>query len=108
MTYDDAFSALGDPTRRQVFEAVAKRPRAVGALAAELPVSRPAVSQHLRVLSDAGLVMCRAEGTRRIYAARPEGLAEMRAWLERYWSDVLESFAAEVNEGGRASDGSYC
>ncbi|WP_298932566.1 metalloregulator ArsR/SmtB family transcription factor [uncultured Ruegeria sp.] len=103
MTYGDAFSALGDSTRRQVFEAVASQPRAVGALAAELPVSRPAVSQHLKILSDAGLVVCRAEGTRRIYAARPEGLAEMRDWLERYWSDVLENFAAEVNQGGRGS-----
>ncbi|MEX0306771.1 MAG: ArsR/SmtB family transcription factor [Ruegeria sp.] len=99
MAYQDTFSALGDPTRRQVFEAVAERPRPVGELADALPVSRPAVSQHLKVLSDAGLVECRAEGTRRIYAARPSGLGEMRAWLERYWSDVLESFAAEVNEG---------
>ncbi|WP_299986524.1 helix-turn-helix transcriptional regulator [uncultured Ruegeria sp.] len=99
MTYENMFSALGDSTRRQVFEAVADRPRAVGELAADLPVSRPAVSQHLKVLSDAGLVVCRAEGTRRIYAARPEGLAELRAWLERYWSDALESFAAEVNKG---------
>ncbi|RLK10232.1 ArsR/SmtB family transcription factor [Ruegeria conchae] len=101
MTYHDTFYALGDPTRRQVFEAVADKPRAVGELAGELPVSRPAVSQHLKVLSDAGLVECRAEGTRRIYAARPGGLNEMRAWLERYWSDVLESFAIEVNEGGQ-------
>ncbi len=99
MTYQDTFSALGDPTRRQVFEAVAERPQPVGELADALPVSRPAVSQHLKVLSDAGLVECRAEGTRRIYAARPGGLSEMRKWLERYWSDVLESFAAEVNEG---------
>ncbi|WP_299947677.1 metalloregulator ArsR/SmtB family transcription factor [uncultured Ruegeria sp.] len=99
MTYENMFSALGDSTRRQVFEAVADRPRAVGDLAADLPVSRPAVSQHLKVLSDAGLVVCRAEGTRRIYAARPEGLAELRTWLERYWSDALESFAAEVNKG---------
>ncbi len=99
MAYEEVLSALGDSTRRQVFEAVAKRPRAVGDLAADLPVSRPAVSQHLKVLSEAGLVVCRAEGTRRIYAARPEGLADLRAWLEQYWSDVLESFAAEVNEG---------
>ncbi|SDW55140.1 transcriptional regulator, ArsR family [Ruegeria halocynthiae] len=99
MAYDNMFSALGDSTRRQVFEAVAECPRAVGDLAADLPVSRPAVSQHLKVLSDAGLVVCRAEGTRRIYAARPEGLADLRAWLERYWSDALESFAAEVNKG---------
>ncbi len=94
-----ALSALGDPTRCRVFEAVARRPRAVGELAAELPVSRPAVSQHLKVLADAGLVVSRAEGTRRIYAARPEGLADLRAWLDQYWSEVLESFAAEVDEG---------
>lgn len=99
MAYKEVFSALGDATRRQVFEAVADRPRAVGELAADLPVSRPAVSQHLKVLSEAGLVVCRAEGTRRIYAARPEGLAEMRAWLERYWTDVLGHFANEINEG---------
>lgn len=103
MTYQDTFSALGDPTRRHVFEAVSTQPRAVGELAAELPVSRPAVSQHLKVLADAGLVTCRTEGTRRIYAARPEGLAEIRAWLEQYWSDALESFAAEIDEGVRDS-----
>ncbi|WP_299663627.1 helix-turn-helix transcriptional regulator [uncultured Ruegeria sp.] len=98
MTYENMFSALGDSTRRQIFEAVADRPRAVGELAADLPVSRPAVSQHLKVLSDAGLVVCRAKGTRRIYASRLEGLTELRAWLERYWSDALESFAAEVTK----------
>lgn len=101
MAYEMAFSALGDATRRQVFEAVAQRPRAVGELAGDLPVSRPAVSQHLKVLSDAGLVICRAEGTRRIYAARPEGLAELRAWLDRYWTEVLTSFAEDVNAGGK-------
>ncbi|MDA7966886.1 metalloregulator ArsR/SmtB family transcription factor [Ruegeria sp.] len=100
MAYQDAFTALGDPTRRHLFEAVAQRPRAVGELAADLPISRPAVSQHLRVLADAGLVVSRAEGTRRIYAARPEGLAELRDWLDRYWTDVLDRFAAEINEGG--------
>lgn len=97
MTYHHAFSALGDPTRLKVFEAVAARPSAVGALAKKLPVSRPAVSQHLRVLSDAGFVECRSEGTRRIYYARPDGLDSIRAWLERYWSDVLGSFAQEIN-----------
>ncbi len=100
MTYQDAFTALGDPTRRQVFEAVATRPRAVGALADTLPVSRPAVSQHLKVLTEAGLVGCHSRGTRRIYFARPEGLADLRAWLDRYWSDVLDSFAAEINKEG--------
>ncbi|WP_424830930.1 ArsR/SmtB family transcription factor [Ruegeria sp.] len=103
MTYENVLSALGDPTRRQVFEAVSRKPRAVGELASDLPVSRPAVSQHLKVLSDAGLVTCRVEGTRRIYGARPEGLAELRAWLDRYWSDVLENFANEIDAGGRSS-----
>ena len=98
------FSALSDPTRRQLFEAIAIKPQAVGELAENMPVSRPAVSQHLRVLTDAGLVVCRAEGNRRIYAARPEGLAELRDWLDRYWSEVLESYAAEFNESGQNND----
>ncbi len=101
MAYELAFSALADPTRRQVFEVLASKPQAVGEIAAELPVSRPAVSQHLKVLSEAGLVTSRAEGTRRIYAVRPEGLAELRDWLDRYWSDVMSSFADEVNKGGK-------
>ena len=100
MAYDMTFSALGDATRRQVFEAVASQPQAVGELASKLPVSRPAVSQHLKVLSDAGLVTCHAKGTRRIYAVRPEGLAELRSWLDRYWTDVMNSFADEVNRAG--------
>ncbi|MGI9367325.1 MAG: ArsR/SmtB family transcription factor [Ruegeria sp.] len=96
MAYLDSISALADPTRRQVFEAIATKPRAVGDLAAGLPVSRPAVSQHLKVLSDAGLVVCRSEGTRNIYAARPEGLAELRAWVDRFLTDALDGFADEV------------
>ncbi len=96
MTYLNSLSALADPTRRQVFEAIATKPRSVGDLAAGLPVSRPAVSQHLKVLSDAGLVVCRSEGTRNIYTARPEGLAELREWVDRFWTDVLESYADEV------------
>lgn len=96
MPYTDSFAALADPTRRQLFELLAASPMPVGALAARLPVSRPAVSQHLRVLTDAGLVTARPEGTRRIYAARREGLAELRAWVDRYWDDVLASFHQEV------------
>ncbi len=103
MTYEKALSALGDTTRRQVFEAVACTPRSVGDIAAELPVSRPAVSQHLKVLSDAGLVMCRAEGKRRIYAACPDGLDALRSWLDKYWTDVMSSFADEVNSGREGS-----
>ena len=104
MAYEESLTALADSTRRKVFEAVASAPRAVGALAEELPVSRPAVSQHLKVLSDAGLVLCRVEGTRRIYAARPEGLAELRAWLDRYWSNVLQNFASEINDNGEGQN----
>jgi DNA-binding transcriptional ArsR family regulator len=88
----DAFTALGDPTRRAIFERVAERPRAVGELAAELPVSRPAVSQHLRVLKEAGLVVGRADGTRRIYGADPDGVAALRSYLDRFWNHALEAF----------------
>jgi DNA-binding transcriptional ArsR family regulator len=87
-------SALADPTRRLVFERLGERPRAVGELAAELPVSRPAVSQHLRVLKDAGLVRDRAEGTRRIYAVDPDGLATVRAYFDTFWNRSLAAFKA--------------
>jgi len=92
--------ALGDPTRREVFELVAARPRAVGELAAELPVSRPAVSQHLRVLKEAGLVRDEAVGARRIYQLHPEGVAELRAYLDGFWNRSLRAFkaAAEADE----------
>lgn len=82
------------PTRRQIFERVADRPSAVGELAAELPVSRPAVSQHLRVLKGAGLVLDRPEGTRRIYELDPRGVDALRAYLERFWARALGAFAA--------------
>jgi DNA-binding transcriptional ArsR family regulator len=94
---DPVMTALADPTRRAVFEAVARRPSAVGELARELPVTRPAVSQHLRVLLDAGLVTVRAEGTRRIYSAEPQGLAGLRGWLDGLWSTALTAFAAHVD-----------
>lgn len=93
MTYDVIFAALSDPTRRAVFEHLAHHPSAVGALAERLPVSRPAVSQHLRVLSDAGLVTVRVDGTRRIYAASPDRLAELRDWLDGMWGHALQAFA---------------
>lgn len=92
----DTFTALADPTRRAVFEAVFRAPAAVGDLAKDLPVSRPAVSQHLKVLSDAGLVTARAEGTRRVYSVRREGLEELRTWLDGFWDDVLAGFAEEI------------
>jgi DNA-binding transcriptional ArsR family regulator len=88
----DALTALGDPTRRAVFERVAEAPAAVGELAAALPVSRPAVSQHLRVLKDAGLVRMEARGTRRIYSVDPDGLAEVRAYFDRFWERALVDF----------------
>jgi DNA-binding transcriptional ArsR family regulator len=88
----DAFAALGDTTRRTIFERVAKRPTAVVDLARGLPVSRPAVSQHLRVLKDAGLVTETLEGTRRIYRLDPRGIGAMRDWLDAHWASALDAF----------------
>ncbi|MGW4519173.1 ArsR/SmtB family transcription factor [Streptomyces sp. NPDC004393] len=93
-TYIDALSALADPTRRAIFERLADGPKAVGQLAEGLPVSRPAVSQHLRVLKEAGLVVDRAVGTRRLYQLNPAGLGTLRAWLDRFWDQALAAFAA--------------
>ena len=90
--------ALADPTRRRVLEGLSGGPRSVGELAASVPVSRPAVSQHLRVLREAGLVSDRKEGTRRLYAVDPRGLAEVRAYFDRLWGDALERFAAEAGK----------
>jgi DNA-binding transcriptional ArsR family regulator len=88
--------ALGDPTRRRIFELLQRGPRAVGELAGDLPVSRPAVSQHLRVLKEAGLVTERREGTRRIYRLDPNGLGELRAYFDQFWTTALESFETAV------------
>lgn len=96
MTYGAALQCLSDPTRRRVFEKLRSGPQSVGVLAHGLPVSRPAVSQHLKVLKDAGLVGDRSEGTRRVYYIDPEGLGELRRWLDGFWSDALESFKKEV------------
>ncbi|HEY2868312.1 MAG TPA: metalloregulator ArsR/SmtB family transcription factor [Gaiellales bacterium] len=98
MAYPVMLQALADPTRRQIFETIVERPRNVRELADGLPVSRPAVSQHLRVLRDAGLVTEHREGTRRIHRADPAGLAELRAYVERMWSDALADFAAAAEE----------
>jgi DNA-binding transcriptional ArsR family regulator len=92
----DGLGALGDPTRRAVFELVARRPRSVGEIAAELPVSRPAVSQHLRALKDAGLVVADMVGTRRVYRLDPNGVAGLRAYLDRIWDNALTSFQKAV------------
>lgn len=89
---DRVFAALADPTRRAVFERIAERPQSVGALAAQLPVSRPAVSQHLKVLKDAGLVADEARGTSRIYHIDPQGLGPVRRWLDEQWERSLENF----------------
>ncbi len=102
MAYNNAaFAALADPTRLAVFERLADGPRAVGDLAQGLPVSRPAVSQHLKVLKDAGLVTDRAEGARRVYQIDPQGLGAMRAWLDRFWTVALDGFAAEIERQNR-------
>ena len=94
----DPWAALGDPTRRAVFERLAERPRAVGELALELPVSRPAVSQHLRVLKEAGLVRDHRDGTRRLYSVEPEGLDDLRRYLEGLWDSALHAFAEHVEK----------
>jgi len=94
MTYQ--LDALADPTRRLIFERLAKGAQPVGRLARGLPISRPAVSQHLAALKAAGLVSDHAEGTRRIYRIDPNGLAAMRSWLDRFWTATLEAYAAEV------------
>jgi DNA-binding transcriptional ArsR family regulator len=89
----DGLGLLGDPTRRAIFELLARRPRTVGELAQQLPITRSAVSQHLRVLKDGGLVMSRAEGTRRIYRLNPDGVTALRAYLDRVWAEALTAFA---------------
>jgi len=101
MAYASAMDALGDPTRRRIFELLQEGPRAVGELAGELPVSRPAVSQHLRVLKEAGLVTERQVGTRRIYRLDPNGLGELRVYFDRFWETALASFEAAVGEEER-------
>ena len=96
----NGFEALGDGTRRAIFERLAKGPRSVGELAEELPVSRPAVSQHLRVLKDAGLVFDRPVGTRRLYQLDPDGVGALRAYVDQFWNQALAAFktAAEHDE----------
>jgi DNA-binding transcriptional ArsR family regulator len=98
-----ALAALADPTRRAIFERLADRPSAVGELARELPVSRPAVSQHLKVLLDAGLVHARSDGTRRIYAIDPDGVGVLRAYLDRFWQRALTAFKDAVEQRGEVT-----
>jgi len=98
ITYHSALGALGDPTRRAIFERLAERPRAVGELAGELPVSRPAVSQHLKVLKEAGLVIDRPVGARRIYQLDPDGVGALRAYLDQFWSRALAAYKTAAEQ----------
>jgi DNA-binding transcriptional ArsR family regulator len=101
MAYAQVLHALGHPTRRSVLEELRDGPRAVGEIAARLPVSRPAVSQHLRVLKEAGLVTERQNGTRRLYRVDPDGLAEVREYLEGFWEEALANFKAAAEQEER-------
>ena len=100
-TNGDGFAALADPTRRAVFEHLRRGPRPVGDIARALPVSRPAVSQHLRVLKEAGLVTERKEGTRRLYRIDPDGLAAIRDYFDDFWNEALAAFKATAESEGR-------
>jgi DNA-binding transcriptional ArsR family regulator len=96
MAYGNALAALADPTRRRIFERLKSGPQSVGSIARRMPVSRPAVSQHLKVLKEAGLVADRPEGTRRVYHIDPNGLGALRAWVDQFWDQALAAFQAEV------------
>jgi DNA-binding transcriptional ArsR family regulator len=104
MTYGNALAALADPTRRDVFERLRAGPQAVGAIAQGMPVSRPAVSQHLKVLKEAGLVTDRPEGTRRVYYIDPHGLGALRGWLDRFWDDALVAFQAAAQRQAKTEE----
>ena len=96
MTYTEVFIALADPTRRHIFEALRERPKTVGELAEGQPVSRPAVSQHLRVLESARLVNVEPQGNRRLYSIKRDGLNELRQYLDSFWSDALTAYSSEI------------
>lgn len=98
MSYQVAIEALADPTRRAIFENLRAGPSAVAEIARLQPVSRPAVSQHLKILHSAGLVAARQEGTRRYYSIRREGLCELRNWVEDFWTDILDNYASQVRQ----------
>lgn len=102
MAYELAWLALADPTRRRIFERLRKGPLPVYAIARGLPVSRPAVSQHLKALKEAGLVLDRPAGAKRVYYIDPQGLAPLRDWLDQFWDDVLLEFKAEVERSHRS------
>jgi DNA-binding transcriptional ArsR family regulator len=105
MAYANALTALADPTRRRVFERLRSGPASVGDLAADLPVSRPAVSQHLKALKIAGLVSDKPDGARRVYYIDPDGLGELRRWLDEFWDDALEAFKKEVEKPRKPAGG---
>lgn len=105
MAYQNALVALADPTRRSVFERLLDGPQPVGRIAKGMPVSRPAVSQHLKVLKEAGLVTDRAEGTRRVYCIDPHGLAAVRRYLDQFWDQALTAFAEEVEKDAKEDEG---
>ena len=96
MAYAEVFTALADPTRRHIFEALREQPKTVGELAEGQPVSRPAVSQHLKVLESAGLVSVEPQGNRRLYLIKRDGLDDLRQYLESFWSDALSAYSAEI------------
>jgi len=104
MTYETVIRALADSTRRSILERLAGAPVAVGDLAAELPVSRPAVSQHLRVLEEAGLVVAERDGARRLYRAEPAGLMELQRYLTQFWGQALRSYARRAHEESKRRD----
>jgi DNA-binding transcriptional ArsR family regulator len=105
MAYGKALHCLSDPTRRRVFEKLRSGPQPVGVLAKGLPVSRPAVSQHLKALKQAGLVVDRRDGARRVYYIDPDGLGELRRWIDQFWDAALESFRNEVENPTTARQG---
>ncbi|MEL6571960.1 MAG: metalloregulator ArsR/SmtB family transcription factor [Pseudomonadota bacterium] len=104
MTYEITIAALADPTRRLVLEALKAGPKPVGTLADGLPVSRPAVSQHLKVLSDAGLLTVETQGTRRLYAIDPHGADALRAYLDSMWDDALAAYTRKAREKAKRKD----
>jgi DNA-binding transcriptional ArsR family regulator len=104
MAYGRALSALADPTRRRVFERLRSGPQPVGVIAHGMPVSRPAVSQHLKALKEAGLVADRPDGSRRVYFIDPHGLGALRKWLDQFWDEALAAFQAEVETASNRKD----
>lgn len=100
MTYEKSIEALSDPTRRQILEELAKGPQSVSAIAARLPVSRPAVSQHLKALKNADLASDRPDGTRRIYQINPAGLVALRRWLDAFWDEAMANIKRQAEEDG--------